>query len=980
MFSTVTAPGQKTKDLRIGTWNTQTLNKPGAFDNLLIEANKYSLDILTIQETRWIGEGSITKNNYTLLYGGTDKHEFGTAFLIKNTYMNSIKDLKFINKRLSWIAIKGKFKTIYIINSHAPTEDKDNDIKEEFYSTLEATYDLMSNYSMKILIGDMNAKLGKEDMYRPNLGKHSLHSISNDNGTRLIEFAVSKNMYIKSTMFPHKEIHKGTWRSPDGVTVNQIDHVLVDKRWQSNIIDVRTFRNADVDSDHMLVISRLREKIQIEKTKKNTKRKLNIGKLKEENIQRAYIDGIKNNIHANQTHLDPETDINEHNTKLQEIIYNAAKNTMGTITKRKEGWFDKECKLAIEERIRRRTIMIGENNEETYGAYKEQRKTTKKLLRKKKREHMMDKLKQIEQENVMNNIRNFYQLTKQQRHGYQSKINIIKDKDGRTLTGTQQIKERWKEYFSELLNVQQDRVIEEEELATAEVEDIEPSFEEMEFAIKRLKNGKSPGSDGIACEFIKKGGHELKTEIHTLIVKCWRQEKIPNQWKEALIIPLHKKNDKTDCNNYRGISLLNTCYKILSLLILKRIETYTTGRIGEYQAGFRPNRSTVDQIFTLSQILEKRIERNIPTHILFIDFKKSYDCLSRNSIWNAMQEIGVPKKLIRMTKECTNNSRNKVRVMGEESESFGVESGVKQGDGLSPLLFNITLEKVIKDLWKDNRLPAKLLAYADDIALFGNNIYEIEETLKIIEDRAAEVGLKMNLEKTKYMLVTKTLEQTKPSHVTINNETFEAVSDFKYLGVNINHLNHVQQEINTRLTNANRSFYSMHNILRSRNVSRNTKLKIYKTIIQPVILYAAETWPLKTEIFLRLQTFENKVLRKIFGPIFDQELQQWRIKKNRELYELYNSPIITNIWKSRILQWAGHVARADESTNIKKALRMEVNQARPRGRPRIRWIDGVVEILESTHTDNVDQWEQMAQDRILWRNLVAEVKDPRGLL
>lgn len=187
------------------------------------------------------------------------------------------------------------------------------------------------------------------------------------------------------------------------------------------------------------------------------------------------------------------------------------------------------------------------------------------------------------------------------------------------------------------------------------------------------------------------------------------------------MIPLHKKNDPTDCNNYRGIALLNSAYKVLSLILLSRIEAYASNQIGEYQAGFRRNRSTTDQIHSLRNILEKRVERDIETYILFIDFKKSYDCLVRNAIWNAMYDLGIPKKLVRMAKACTVGSSNKVRVINELSSAFTVDSGVKQGDGLSPLLFNVTLESVIKDLWKDDTLVCKLLAYADDIAMLGNS-------------------------------------------------------------------------------------------------------------------------------------------------------------------------------------------------------------------------------------------------------------------
>ena len=118
---------------------------------------------------------------------------------------------------------------------------------------------------MNIQLGDFNAKVGQEDIFKPTIGKESLHKMSNDNGVRLLNFATSKNLVVKSTTFPHRDIHKQPWTSPDGMTHNQIDHILTDNRRQSSIIDIRSFRGADCDTDHYLVIGNLRERLSVAK-------------------------------------------------------------------------------------------------------------------------------------------------------------------------------------------------------------------------------------------------------------------------------------------------------------------------------------------------------------------------------------------------------------------------------------------------------------------------------------------------------------------------------------------------------------------------------------------------------------------------------------------------------------------------------------------------------------------------------------------
>jgi endonuclease/exonuclease/phosphatase family metal-dependent hydrolase len=116
---------------------------------------------------------------------------------------------------------------------------------------------------MKILLGDFNAKVGRENIFKPTIGNGSLHQDSNDNGVRIVNFATSKNLVVRSTMFQRRNIHKYTWTSPDGKTHNQIDHILVDKRWHSSILDARSFRGADCDTDHYLVVAKVRERLAV---------------------------------------------------------------------------------------------------------------------------------------------------------------------------------------------------------------------------------------------------------------------------------------------------------------------------------------------------------------------------------------------------------------------------------------------------------------------------------------------------------------------------------------------------------------------------------------------------------------------------------------------------------------------------------------------------------------------------------------------
>jgi endonuclease/exonuclease/phosphatase family metal-dependent hydrolase len=133
-------------------------------------------------------------------------------------------------------------------------QDKTDDMKDSFYEELEHVFDRFPKYHMKILLGDFNAKVGKEDIFKPTIGNESLHEINYDNGVGVVNFVTYKNLIVRSTMLQHRNIHKVTW-TPDGKTHNQIDHILIDRRRHSRITDVRSFRAADWDTDHYLVMA-----------------------------------------------------------------------------------------------------------------------------------------------------------------------------------------------------------------------------------------------------------------------------------------------------------------------------------------------------------------------------------------------------------------------------------------------------------------------------------------------------------------------------------------------------------------------------------------------------------------------------------------------------------------------------------------------------------------------------------------------------
>ena len=278
-------------------------------------------------------------------------------------------------------------------------------------------------------------------------------------------------------------------------------------------------------------------------------------------------------------------------------------------------------------------------------------------------------------------------------------MNACKDNNGKLIEGDDKILEHWARYFKTQFEKGNSEEEDEEEVyLTAEPLVKEPSQEEIEKAIWNLKTNKAPGEDNIITGLIKNAGRELKERLHTLICVIWRHEKMPDDWRVGLIVPIFKKGDKMKCENYRGITLLNVAYKILSSIILERLKEYPEEILGEYQCGFRPQRRTTDQIFVVRQILEKFYAHDIDLHLLFIDFKRAFDSINQKRLLKTLVSFGIPKKIERLVRMTLEGAQAKVIVDGKISNLFNIGKGVRQGDGLSATLFNLVLHKALKKL------------------------------------------------------------------------------------------------------------------------------------------------------------------------------------------------------------------------------------------------------------------------------------------
>jgi hypothetical protein len=445
--------------------------------------------------------------------------------------------------------------------------------------------------------------------------------------------------------------------------------------------------------------------------------------------------------------LAAEVEINSAWELIKENITISAKEGVGywELKKHKQ-WFDESCSELIDQRKEVKLQWLQDPNEINGDNLKIVRREASRYFMNKKREYLKHKINELATNSKIKNIIGLYRGINEFKSGYQPRNNVKKDENGDLLADSHNILNRWKNCFSQLLDVHNISDVRQIEVHMAEPLVSDPSRLEVEIAIVKLKKYKSPGSDQIPAQLIQAGGEMLLSAIHKLINSIWNKEELPDQWMESIIISIHRKSDKTDCNNYRGISLLSTSYKILSNILLSKLSMYVDEIIGEHRGGFRRNKSTTDQIFCIRQALEKKWEYNETVYQLFIDFKTAYDSMGREILYNILREFGVSMKPVRLIKMCLNRTYSKVRISKYLSDSFLIQNGLKQGDGLSPLHFNFALEYAIRNVQENQvglnlKRTHQLLAYADDVNLLGDNIDTIRKNTETLIDASMEVGL-----------------------------------------------------------------------------------------------------------------------------------------------------------------------------------------------------------------------------------------------
>jgi len=362
--------------------------------------------------------------------------------------------------------------------------------------------------------------------------------------------------------------------------------------------------------------------------------------------------------------LVPKQDINDEWEQINTAIVDTARDVIQTQgTPPRNEWWDEECKKNIQEKNKARKKWLQMKTRISWKKYINKRSQAYKVCTQKKKKWLSNKITQIEENNRRNKTKKFFEGIWNYKHQVTLPI-ICKDAEDNVISQPGLILERWKDYFCKILNISEaidiQTIIKEHTNNQPQIP--LPSYNEICFIINNLKLNRAAGSDNIPPELFKHGGKILKQKLHKLILMIWNNEQLPQQRNEGNICPVYKKGHRLNCNNYRPITLLNTAYKIFAILLNKRLIENTENKLEDKQMRFRPNRSTIDNIFIVRQIFEKSHEYDIDLYNILVDYTHAFDSVHRNDVMECLKKFDVPDKLIRLIALTLIHTRARVKV------------------------------------------------------------------------------------------------------------------------------------------------------------------------------------------------------------------------------------------------------------------------------------------------------------------------------
>ena len=955
----------------ISTFNTRTLNPTSRLSELVLNARKFKIDIIAIQEHRFFHPDDQIKyqqiDDYQLITASCTKNSSnasigGVGLLLSPRAMENLAKVEMITPQVVIADFNGNPKTT-VISCHSPHNSSSDDDIENFYTTLRSTIENVPAHNLLLIPGDFNAKLGADD------AKFTFHSATNRNGELLVDIMEEFNLFPANTKFMKPKNKLWTFEYPNGHRA-QLDYILVRKKWQNSVKDCRSYSSfASVGSDHRIVSAKIKLSLRVsKKSPADPMKAIDWKKVgMDKNLSSLYSVNVFNRFQELCTYSRIESD------NVDSIYSNLIKANeeisillLPKKPKSRKNPITSDMGVSQARENLKRNAFLYHSNPSIFN--KDRLAAAKKSL---------DEAYLNAQVAFVNGkIDDITNLHINQQHSAAWKIiNELSGKGSKpstTIKGGNKEKrlQNWLSHFKNLLG-KPATVPENNSLPTTQISSLlniptcNFNNEELVFVLRNLKN-KALGPDKIPGILWKDPiFHQLLLDLCNFALT----NKIsPSIWLESQIIPIPKKGDLTLPTNYRGISLLPIAAKIYNKLILNRLRPKIEPILRKNQNGFRPGRSTLSQILTLRRIIEEIKHCNKTAALIFVDFSKAFDSVNREKMFEILALYGIPPEIINAIKVLYSNTKSTILTPDGETEPFDILAGILQGDTLAPFLFIIVIDYImrvsvdrIKECGllyqprKSSRYPALHITdadFADDIALLSDNLTNAQALLSALESAANCTGLYLNETKTECIPIN---IRNRQEIKTLTNNMLKFVDDYKYLG---SHIMDSEKDFNIRKALAWTACNNMEKIWKS-NLSRTLKIRIFRVTIEPILLYGSETWTLKAKQIQRLDGCYTRLLRRVLNL-------SWR--QHPTIATIYGDlPKISTVLKRRRVQFAGHCARATD-----ELVSPFVLWKHPSSHRRSRKLTFPCTLSRDTSIPKNELMTAMT-DRVYWRSVVDSI-------
>ena len=413
--------------------------------------------------------------------------------------------------------------------------------------------------------------------------------------------------------------------------------------------------------------------------------------------------------------------------------------------------------------------------------------------------------------------------------------------------------------------------------------------------------------------------------------------------------------------------LLSLPGKVLTRIMLRdKRSPWTSDSVTSRQA--RQDRSRTNHIATMRILIEQALEWQVPLYAVFVDFQKAFDSVERDVIWKLMHHYGFPSKFITIIQQLYEDATCQVIHEGKLTEPFNVQTGVRQGCLLSPKIFLIVVDWVMKQSTAGKRTGIQWtfmkqledLDFADDISLLSHKQQDAQVKLRRVAEKARKTGLKINIGKTEAMRINN--KQADP--LRLHQENINEVEKFVYLGSVVNKNGGTEEDIRCRIYKAMYTFNTLRPIWRSTALSVRNKIRIFNTNVKSVLLYGSETWRVTNTSTQKLQTLTDRCLRNILNIRWPE------VVSNDELWNNAKQTPIEMEIKKRKWGWIGHTLRKPVSNITRQALEWNPQEKRKVCRLKQTWRRCADDEIQAAGTT----WAELkrtSDNRVRWRGVVS---------